>query len=224
MVLVGASGHGKSTLTNALVGAEVLTTRRIRDDGKGRHTSVRRELLVIPGGGAVIDTPGLRGVGLQRRRRLGRRRRSRTSRRSRVGAASATAATRPSRAVRSRPRSPPGRLPVRRWESWQRLQREAAWAETRTDARLRAEQAKTLARPHQADSRPSPLSRLARPRRPRSELDRPHPHPEGRGEERRVVLDVAQVGDDQLREARGPPTSSSGSPTVEVNTPTSVPT
>jgi ribosome biogenesis GTPase / thiamine phosphate phosphatase len=66
MVMVGASGHGKSTLTNAVVGAEVLTTRTIREDGKGRHTSVRRELLVIPGGGAVIDTPGLRGVGLQR--------------------------------------------------------------------------------------------------------------------------------------------------------------
>ena len=70
MVMVGASGHGKSTLTNALVGAEVLTTRAIRDDGKGRHTSVRRELLVVPGGGAVIDTPGLRGVGSAPRRRL----------------------------------------------------------------------------------------------------------------------------------------------------------
>src|SRR5262245_23804776 len=63
--LVGASGHGKSSLTNALVGASVLVTKEIRDDGKGRHTSVRRELIPLPGGGAVIDTPGLRGVGLQ---------------------------------------------------------------------------------------------------------------------------------------------------------------
>ena len=62
--LVGASGHGKSSLTNALVGAEVLATRAIRDDGRGRHTTVRRELVPLPGGGAVIDTPGLRGVGL----------------------------------------------------------------------------------------------------------------------------------------------------------------
>ena len=43
----------------------MLATRRIRDDGKGRHTSVRRELVLLPGGGAVVDTPGLRGVGLQ---------------------------------------------------------------------------------------------------------------------------------------------------------------
>jgi ribosome biogenesis GTPase len=64
LALVGASGHGKSTLTNALVGAEVLRTREIRADGRGRHTSVRRELVPLPGGGAVIDTPGLRGVGL----------------------------------------------------------------------------------------------------------------------------------------------------------------
>ena len=63
--LVGASGHGKSSLTNALVGADVLSTKDIRDDGKGRHTSVRRELVSLPGGGSVIDTPGLRGVGLQ---------------------------------------------------------------------------------------------------------------------------------------------------------------
>ncbi len=59
-----SSGHGKSSLTNALVGAEVLGTRAIRDDGRGRHTSVRRELVPLPGGGAVIDTPGLRGFGL----------------------------------------------------------------------------------------------------------------------------------------------------------------
>lgn len=64
LALVGASGHGKSSLVNALVGAEVLGTREIRQDGRGRHTSVRRELVLLPGGGAVIDTPGLREVGL----------------------------------------------------------------------------------------------------------------------------------------------------------------
>lgn len=141
MVMVGASGHGKSTLTNALVGAEVLTTRAIRDDGKGRHTSVRRELLVIPGGGAVIDTPGLRGVGLQ-------------ADSGSVGhafpdvEAFATGcrfrdcqhATEPGCAITAALAS--GELQIRRWESWQKLRREAAWAETRADARLRAEQAK----------------------------------------------------------------------------------
>ena len=64
LALLGSSGHGKSSLTNALVGAEVLGTREIREDGRGRHTSVRRELVALPGGGAVIDTPGLRGIGL----------------------------------------------------------------------------------------------------------------------------------------------------------------
>lgn len=64
LALVGASGHGKSSLVNALVGVQVLGTRTIRDDGRGRHTSVRRELVSLPGGGAVIDTPGLRGIGM----------------------------------------------------------------------------------------------------------------------------------------------------------------
>src|SRR3954453_701066 len=64
MGLLGASGHGKSSLVNALVGADVLATRTIREDGRGRHTSVRRELVPLPDGGAVVDTPGLRGVGL----------------------------------------------------------------------------------------------------------------------------------------------------------------
>ena len=64
LALVGTSGHGKSSLTNVLVGAEVLPTREIRDDGRGRHTSVRRELVLLPGGGAVIDTPGLRSLGM----------------------------------------------------------------------------------------------------------------------------------------------------------------
>lgn len=64
IALLGASGHGKSSLVNALAGAEVLGTRSLRADGRGRHTSVRRELVPLPGGGAVIDTPGLRGIGL----------------------------------------------------------------------------------------------------------------------------------------------------------------
>ena len=46
IALIGASGHGKSSLTNALVGADHLLTKQIRDDGKGRHTSVRRELVL----------------------------------------------------------------------------------------------------------------------------------------------------------------------------------
>ncbi|MFD9542950.1 ribosome small subunit-dependent GTPase A [Streptomyces sp. NPDC060022] len=64
-VLLGVSGAGKSTLANTLLGEDVMDVRAARDvDGKGRHTTTTRNLLVLPGGGVLIDTPGLRGVGL----------------------------------------------------------------------------------------------------------------------------------------------------------------
>ncbi|MEU1125880.1 ribosome small subunit-dependent GTPase A [Streptomyces sp. NPDC005899] len=64
-VLLGISGAGKSTLANTLLGDDVMDVRATRDmDGKGRHTTTTRNLLVLPGGGVLIDTPGLRGVGL----------------------------------------------------------------------------------------------------------------------------------------------------------------
>jgi ribosome biogenesis GTPase len=65
LVLLGASGAGKSTIVNALAGTEVMATTDIREvDGKGRHTTTHRELILLPTGGVVIDTPGLRGVAL----------------------------------------------------------------------------------------------------------------------------------------------------------------
>lgn len=138
LALLGASGHGKSSLVNALVGAEVLGTREIRQDGRGRHTSVRRELVPLPGGGAVIDTPGLRGVGMP-------------------GAAGGLAGafadvealaalcrfgdcghrTEPGCAVREALET--GGLSVRRYESWLDLRREAAESTSRRNARLRME-------------------------------------------------------------------------------------
>ncbi len=64
-VLLGISGAGKSTLANTLLGQDVMEVRAARDvDGKGRHTTTTRNLLVLPHGGVLIDTPGLRGVGL----------------------------------------------------------------------------------------------------------------------------------------------------------------
>ncbi len=63
--LLGGSGVGKSTLVNRLVGSELMETQAVRErDDKGRHTTVARELVVLPGGGIVIDTPGMRGLGL----------------------------------------------------------------------------------------------------------------------------------------------------------------
>ena len=63
-VLVGPSGAGKSTLANALLGEEALAVGEVRaSDGKGRHTTVHRELVPFDGG-VLVDTPGLRAVGL----------------------------------------------------------------------------------------------------------------------------------------------------------------
>jgi ribosome biogenesis GTPase / thiamine phosphate phosphatase len=64
-VLVGPSGAGKSTLINSLLGEQRQATREVRvSDGKGMHTTVARELIQMPGGGVLIDTPGLRAFGL----------------------------------------------------------------------------------------------------------------------------------------------------------------
>ncbi len=138
VAILGQSGVGKSTLVNRLVGADVLATRDIRDDGKGRHTTVRRELVPLPTGGVLIDTPGLRGVaisdandGLEKtfadiEDLVGNCYFNDCAHHAEPGCAVLAALS-------------DGSLPLRRYESWQRLQREARWMASRTDARLRAE-------------------------------------------------------------------------------------
>jgi ribosome biogenesis GTPase len=65
LALVGSSGVGKSTLLNRLAGERLMVTREIReDDGRGRHTTTHRELFRLPGGALMLDTPGMRELGL----------------------------------------------------------------------------------------------------------------------------------------------------------------
>ncbi|MEU6281954.1 ribosome small subunit-dependent GTPase A [Streptomyces sp. NPDC047028] len=138
-VLLGQSGAGKSTLANALVGEDVMDVRAARDvDGKGRHTTTTRNLLALPGGGVLIDTPGLRGVGLfdaetgvgqvfsEIEELAGRCRFQDCGHESEPGCAVAAAVEN-------------GELPVRRLESYRKLVRENQWIVAKTDARVRAE-------------------------------------------------------------------------------------
>jgi ribosome biogenesis GTPase len=138
VALVGASGVGKSTLLNGLLGAEVMRTRSLGAVQKGRHTTVTRELHLVPGGGALIDTPGLRSVGLQAGEGLAD---------VFVDVEDLALDCRftdcghdrePGCAVQAAVDA--GELPERRLESWRKLQREAAWQARRVDARLRREE------------------------------------------------------------------------------------
>jgi ribosome biogenesis GTPase len=64
VALLGSSGVGKSSLVNALLGSALQDVQELRNDGKGKHTTTKRELIVLPGGGLMIDTPGMRELQL----------------------------------------------------------------------------------------------------------------------------------------------------------------
>lgn len=137
--LIGQSGMGKSTLVNALLGREAQAVSAVRDsDDKGRHTTTTRDLLLLPGGGVLIDTPGLRGVGLWE---------------ADAGLSQAFAdieeLARYCRFQDCAHTAEPGcvvlgaleegALSYRRYDSYRKLLQESAWIASRADARLRAE-------------------------------------------------------------------------------------
>jgi len=146
IALLGSSGVGKSTLVNTLAGRELLAVREIReDDGEGRHTTTHRQLVLLPGGGLVLDTPGLRELQLwESAEGLGEAfsdiedlaancRFNDCAHRSEPGCAVQAALD-------------DGTLDFGRWTSYTKLQRELAHLERRVDKRLQAEERKRWAK------------------------------------------------------------------------------
>jgi ribosome biogenesis GTPase len=139
-VLVGPSGAGKSTIINALLGEERQATCEVRlSDGRGRHTTVTRELVAMPGGGLLIDTPGLRALGLSGSED------GIASAFSEIDEASRSCRFRdcshvdePGCAVKAAVES--GSLAPERLASYHKLMREAQVAAAKTDVRLRIEE------------------------------------------------------------------------------------
>ncbi|GAA1994065.1 ribosome small subunit-dependent GTPase A [Kitasatospora viridis] len=137
-VLIGQSGAGKSTLTNALTGDQVMVVQQTRDsDQKGRHTTTTRELFALPGGGVLIDTPGLRSVGLYGGEGLQRAFGEIEELADRCRFPDCAHGTEPGCAVRAALAD--GTLAQRRWESYLKLQRENEWIASRSDARVAAD-------------------------------------------------------------------------------------
>ncbi len=141
VALLGSSGVDKSTLVNTLAGEELLETREIRDDGKGRHTTTRRELVQLPGGALVIDTPGMREIQLWvAEEGLDEAFSDVTELFERCRFSDCGHESEPGCAVKEALAD--GTLSPERWESYLKLERELAHLERRLDKRAQAEQRK----------------------------------------------------------------------------------
>ena len=135
-VVLGSSGAGKSTLVNRLAGKTVMATGDLRRDGRGRHTTRHRQLLVLPGGAIVVDTPGLRELQIWEG--------DLDSAFADIAALAAECrftdcahASEPGCAVQGALST--GELDPARWASYLKLQRELLSVEARSDMRVRRE-------------------------------------------------------------------------------------
>ncbi len=136
---LGSSGVGKSSLVNALAGEELLPTQEVRRDGRGRHTTTRRELIALPGGGLVVDTPGMRELQLwQADEGLAEAFEDVTDLFASCRFSDCAHESEPGCAVQAALAE--GTLSRERWESFRKLERELEHLERRLDRRAQAEQ------------------------------------------------------------------------------------
>jgi ribosome biogenesis GTPase len=137
--LLGPSGVGKSTIINRLLGMERLRTSDVREsDSKGRHTTSHRELVMLPGGGLLIDTPGMRELQLWRGEEgIGETFEDIERLAGECKFRDCQHQTEPGCAVRAALEG--GSLEAGRFESYKKLQREMEFQARKTDARARAE-------------------------------------------------------------------------------------
>ncbi len=135
--MVGPSGVGKSSLANALAGTAVAATRGIREtDGRGRHTTTARELHRLPGGGLLVDTPGMRELGLVDDAGVDTAYADVTELAAACRFRDCAHRTEPGCAVAAAIED--GRLDPARYTAWRKLQAEAHRQALRSDARARA--------------------------------------------------------------------------------------